>query len=87
MKDYQLYIHQNVSNCTNFFKFPWGSIPPNPPSKGHMASISCGYIYAQRIALTHANLHFRKEILTLYQILYTLPAYMCKLIKDMKYKF
>ena len=50
-----------------------------------MASLVC--VYVQRISLTHANLHFRKKILTLYQILYTLLAYMYKLIKDIKYKF
>ena len=37
-----------------------------------MASLAC--VYVQRISLTHANLHFRKKILTLYQILYTLLA-------------
>ena len=41
----------------------------------------------QRISLTHANLHFRKKILTPYQILYSFLAYMYKLIKDIKYKF
>ena len=34
-------------------------MPTNPPYKGHMASVSYGYV--QRIALTHANLHFRKK--------------------------
>ena len=56
-----LLTHQKISNCTIFFKFSWGSMPPDPLSKG-MASLSCGYV--QRIALTHANLHFRKKILT-----------------------
>ena len=46
--------------------------------------LSCDYV--QGIALTHANLHFSKKILTPYQILYTLLAYMYKLIKDIKYK-
>ena len=50
-----------------------------------MASLAC--VYVQRISLTHANLHFRKKILTPYQILYTLLAYMYKLIKDINYKF
>ena len=44
---------------------------PNPLAKG-MASLSCDYL--QRIDLTRANLHFRKKILTPYQILYTLLA-------------
>ena len=59
-------------------------MPPTPLAKG-MASLSCGYV--QRIALTLANLHFKKKILTPYQILFTLLAYMYKLIKDIKYKF
>ena len=24
-------IHQKISNCTNFSKFSWGSMPPTPP--------------------------------------------------------
>ena len=59
-------------------------MPPNPQAKG-MASLSCAYV--QGIALTHANLQFRKKILTSYQILYTLLSYLYKLIKDIKYKF
>ena len=50
-----------------------------------MASLSCGHV--QRIALTHANLHFRKKILTLYQILFTVLTYMYKCIKDIRHKF
>ena len=79
--------HQKILNCDIFIKFSWVSMPPKrtkPLIKG-MASLSCGYV--QRISLTHANLHFRKRILTPYQILYTLLAYMYKLIKDIKYKF
>ena len=53
-----------------FFNFSWGSMPTDPPSKGHGFTIM--WLYVQRIALTHANLHFRKKILTPYQILYTL---------------
>ena len=55
---------------------------PRTPLAKSMASLSCDYV--QRNALTHANLHFRKNILTPYQILYTLLAYMHKLIKDIK---
>ena len=33
-------IHQNVPNCTIFFKFSCGCMPPNPPSKGH-ATYKC----------------------------------------------
>ena len=61
-------------------------MPPNPlPHTKGMASLSCGNV--QGIALAHANLHVRKKILTPYQIMYTLLAYMYKLIKDIKYKF
>ena len=47
-------------NCIIFFQIFLGEHAPKPPplSKG-MASLSCGYV--QRIALTHANLHFRKK--------------------------
>ena len=78
--------HQKILNCNIFIKFSWVSMPPNGPNpfKG-MASLSCGYV--QRISLTHANLHFRKKILTPYQILYTLLAYMYKLIKDININF
>ena len=27
--------HQKISNCTLFSNFSWGSMPPDPPSKGH----------------------------------------------------
>ena len=65
-KNYLIDIHQKILNCTIFFLFfLWEHAPP-PLAKG-MASLSCGYV--QRIALTHTNLHFRKKILTLYQIL------------------
>ena len=30
-----LLTYQKISNCTIFFKFSWGSMPPDPPSKGH----------------------------------------------------
>ena len=36
---------QKISNCTIFFNFSWGSMPPDPPSKGH-GLLSCGYICA-----------------------------------------
>ena len=68
--------HQKISNCTLFFNFSWGSMPPDPPSKGLGFTIM--WLYVQHIALTHANLHFRKKILTPYQILYTLVTYMYK---------
>ena len=68
-----------------FFQiFLWEHASKPPLAKG-MASRSCGYV--QRLALTHANLHFTKKVLTPYQILYTFLAYMYKLIKDIKYKF
>ena len=37
-------------------------MPPNPPSKEHGFTIM--WLYVQRIALTHVNLHFRKKKLT-----------------------
>ena len=76
---YLINTHQKKSNCTIFSNFLGGACPKTPLAEC-MASLSCGYV--QRIALTHANLHFRKKILTPYQILYTLLAYMYKLIKD-----
>ena len=33
--NYLINTHQKISNCTIFFKFSWGSMPPDPPSKGH----------------------------------------------------
>ena len=79
-------VNQKISNCTIFKKISWGSMPTNPlPHTKGMASLSCGYV--QSIALAHANLHVRRKILTPYQILYTLLAYMYKLIKDIKYIF
>ena len=73
--NYLINTYQKITNCTIFFKFSCGSMPPDPhppPPANDMASLSCGYV--QRIALTHANLHFRKKILTPYQILYTLQS-------------
>ena len=58
------------------FFFLEGVCSRTPLAKG-MASLSCGYV--QCIALTHANLHFRKIILSPYQILYTLQTYMYKI--------
>ena len=81
---YLINTHQKISNCTIFSNFLGGASPQTPLAKS-MASLSYGYV--QRIALTHANLHFRKKILTPYQILYTLLAFKYKLIKDIKYKF
>ena len=66
--NYLINTHQKILNCTIFFKFSRGSMPLTPLAKG-MASLSCDYV--QCIALTNANLHFRKKILTPYQILYT----------------
>ena len=37
--------HQKISNCTLFFNFSWGNMPPDPLAKS-MASLSCGYICA-----------------------------------------
>ena len=56
--------HQKISNCIILFKFLGGACPQTPLAKG-MASLSCDHV--QRIALTQANLHFRKIILTSYQ--------------------
>ena len=53
-----LITHQKISNCTFFSNFLGVAFPQTPLAKG-MASLSCGYV--QRIALTHANLHFRKK--------------------------
>ena len=58
--------HQKISNCTLFFNLSWDSMSPDPPSKGHGLTIMWR-LYVQRIALAHANLHFRKKILTPYQ--------------------
>ena len=58
-KIYLINIHQKISNYTNFLKFFWGSMPPTPPPAKSMASLSCDYV--QRIALTHAHVHFRKK--------------------------
>ena len=33
--NYLINTHQKISNCTIFFKFSWGSMLPDPPSKGH----------------------------------------------------
>ena len=78
---------QKMSNSPFFKKFSWGSMPPDPLIKGHGFTIM--WLYVQRDALTHANLTFRKKILTPYQILYrpTLLTYMYKGIQDIKYKF
>ena len=52
-----------------------------------MASLSCRYIYAKCIALTHANLHLTKKNLDpLSNSVYS-PGIHVKLIKDIKYKF
>ena len=71
-------------NLKNFFLCEYASKRAKSLIKG-MASLAC--VYVQRISLAHANLHFRKKIMTPYQILYTLLAYMYKLIKDIKYEF
>ena len=68
--------HQKISNCTPFSIFLGIACPQAPLAKG-MPSLSCGYICAT-YSLTHANLQFRKKILTTYQILYTLLTYMYK---------
>ena len=39
--NYLFNTHQKISNCTIFFKFSWGSMPPDPPSKGHCFTIMC----------------------------------------------
>ena len=70
--NYLINTHQKILNCTIFFQLSWGSMPPTPLAKG-MTSLSCGYV--QCIALTNAHLHFRKKILTPYQILNTLLTY------------
>ena len=36
--------HQKISNCTLFFNFSWGSMPPDPPSKGHGFTIMWLYM-------------------------------------------
>ena len=59
-KYYLINTHQKTSNCTIFLNFLGGACPQTPLAKG-MASLSCGYVH--RIALTHANLHFRKKSL------------------------
>ena len=51
-----------ISTHAPIFNFSWGSMPTDPPSKGHGFTIM--WLYVQRIALTHADLHFRKKILT-----------------------
>ena len=33
--NYLINTHQKISNCTIFFKFSWGSMPPESPSKWH----------------------------------------------------
>ena len=76
-------IYKNNKVCKRYQIAPFLSnfigvaCPQTPLAKG-MASLSCGYM--QRDALTHANLPFRKKILTHYQILYwpTLLTYMYK---------
>ena len=84
--------HQKILFGNIFIKFSWVSMPPNrsnPLSKVWLHyHVSCGmWLCAAYFFDTYANLHFRKKILTPYQILYTLLAYMYKLIKDIKYKF
>ena len=37
--NYLFNTHQKISNCTIFLKFSWGSMPPDPPSKGHCFTI------------------------------------------------
>ena len=75
--NYLINTHQKISIKLHHFikKFLVVVCPQTPIAKG-MASLSCGYV--QRIALTHAHLHFRKKILTPYQFLYTLLTYMYK---------
>ena len=74
-----------ILNCTIFFKFSWGSMPPNPPSKGHDFTIMW---QCTAYCFDTCKFTFQKIILTPYQILYTsLLAYMYKLIKNIKYKF
>ena len=36
--------HQKISNCI-LFQFSWGSMPPDPPSKGHGFTIMWLYIH------------------------------------------
>ena len=79
--NYLINIHQKISNCTINLEFSWGACSQTPLAKG-MASLLCDFVHG--IALTHANLHFRKKSI---QIMYTLLAYMYKLIKDTKHKF
>ena len=57
-KYYLINTHQKISTCTIFSNFLGGACPQTPLAKG-IASLSCGYV--QRIALTHANLHFKKK--------------------------
>ena len=47
-----------ILNCTIFKNFLGEACPQTPLTKG-MATLSCDYV--QRIALTLANLHFRKK--------------------------
>ena len=56
--NYLINTHQKISNCRIFSNFLWGACPQTPLAKG-MASLSCDYV--QRIASTHANLHFKKK--------------------------
>ena len=53
---------QKILNCNIFIKFSW--VHDHAPKRAKsltkgMASLSCGYV--QRISLTHANIHFRKN--------------------------
>ena len=58
--NYLIITHQKISNCTILFKFLLGRIPHAPLAKG-MASLSCGYIYVQRIALTYMQIYISKK--------------------------
>ena len=65
-------------------------MPPNPPSKGHGFTIVwlCAAYFDRGSRFFFMQIYIsEKKILTPYQILYTLLAYMYTLIKDIKYKF
>ena len=36
--------HQKILNCSIFFNFSWGSMPPDPPSKRHSFTIMWLYM-------------------------------------------
>ena len=79
-------VNQKISNCTIFKKNSLANMPPNPLP--HTKAWLHYHVAMCRVLLWHMQIYMsEKKILTPYQILYTLLAYMYKLIKDIKYKF